>query len=141
MRTKKPVTYETTSTHTAAVSGAYTPSETKMAFEMMDKFVHKSELTIVRELISSQSTYLEKQINDLKQSLGSQMSEIKGSLSSREMKFWAINGVLLTVLVAIFIFALPEMYKKDYNEKLNEATKKLSERIDSYHKSGQRVRQ
>lgn len=66
MKTKKPVTYETMSTHTAAVSGAYTPSETKMAVEMMDKFVHKSELTIVRELISSQSTYLEKQINDLK---------------------------------------------------------------------------
>lgn len=112
-----------------------------MAFEMMDKFVHKSELSIVRELISSQSTYLEKQIIDLKQSLASQINEIKGSLSSREMKFWAINGVLLTVLVAIFIFALPEMYKKDYNEKLNEATKKLNERIDSYHKSGQRGRQ
>ena len=141
MKTKKPVTYETTSSHTAAVSGAYTPSETRMAFEMMDKFVHKSELSIVRELISSQSTYLENQVIDLKQSIGRQVDEIKGSLSSREMKFWTINGILLTGIVAIFIFALPEMYKKDYNEKLSEATKKLNERIDSYHKGGQRGRQ
>lgn len=123
MRHKQPDTFDTYTTETTADRGLYYTAETKIShFDIMDKFVQKTELSLVQEIITERTNGIQSQITD-----------IKDSLSGRETRFWIVNGLIISAITAIFLYVLPELYKKDYKEKydaLAESIIKLSSKVE-----------
>lgn len=115
MSKKKPDTFEIENAlETNSENTGYSATGTQMAIDMMSNFVQKSELTTIKELVSQQCKVLEVSIND-----------IKTSLSSRENRFWIINGIIIAALISIFLFALPYVYNKNFDDKIEKIVKSV----------------
>jgi len=110
MNKKNPDTFKVENTpDTSSANTGYSATGTQIALDMMANFAQKSELATFKELVSQQYKVLEISIND-----------IKSSLKGREIRFWIINGIIISALVSIFLFALPLLYQNRFEEKTKE---------------------
>lgn len=127
MKVRKPDTFETIGTpDTIAPKGNYSFNGTKSSNDMSEPFAQKSEISHIRELMGFQKEHIDFQIKDIKE-----------ALSSRETRFWVVNGIILASIITIFLAVLPDLYKKDNKEKfdsISETIKNLNKRIDSISK-------
>ena len=116
MRNKKTDSFITTNTpDTIAAASLYSVLGTQAIPNFIEQLVDKRDLNHLKEIV------------ELKiESVSKEMESLKGIFTNRETRFWIINGIIIATLTAIFLFALPEIYKS--NEKEN--IKNLSGKVD-----------
>lgn len=116
MKSKNPDTFQTSNTpDTTATVNPYSFPGTGLGINPFEQFAQKNEIAHLKDII-------ELKIGNLSE----KVKEILDGQSGRENRFWIINGIAIAALVSIFLFALPEIYKKDNTDKfsaINESIK------------------
>lgn len=110
MKTRKPDEFRTSNTSDTTASGAgFFQTGTQGGQGGYTGYAQKDDLSHLREVVDIRLSAFETRLKDF----------VDGQ-AGRETRFWVVNGIVLTAIVAIFLFALPDLYKKDYTEKYSQ---------------------
>lgn len=126
MKSKSPETYVASNDSDTLAAGIYGIGGTQAGAIDAGQLANKVELSHLKEIFDLKLVQLEQKIDDIKE-----------SLKGRETRFWMINGIIIASLVAIFLWALPNIYRHDYAEKYKETRNELNslnDRVQSLEK-------